>query len=117
VHELSLAQGLLRCCSVHLGDPPGRIACVRLAVGELSAVESDLLRFAWEAVTMGGPHEGARLDIEWHMARQRCEACELAPERTAGAWLPSCPGCGQPLRVEGGQELEVLRMECIPADV
>jgi hydrogenase nickel incorporation protein HypA/HybF len=117
MHEMSLAQGVLRRCAAHLGDPPGRIARVRLAVGELSAVEPDLLRFAWEAVTTGGPHAGARLDIEWRMARQRCAACDLAPERAAGAWSPSCPRCDGPLHIEGGQELDVLEMEFIPASV
>ena len=110
MHELSLAQDVLRTCVARLPATAGRIERVRIAVGELSAVEPRLLGYAWEAVTAGGPHAGSLLEIEWCPARQVCDACGASPERPAGSWHRLCPNCGQPLRVEGGRELTVLEM-------
>lgn len=109
MHELGLAEDVLRACAAKL-PAAAHLERVRLAVGELAAVEPDLLRFAWTAVTEGGPHAGAVLEIEWRPARQVCEACGDVPERASGSWLRLCPRCARPLRVDGGQELDVLEL-------
>jgi len=109
VHELSLASEVYRLCRSRVERPAAsRIDRVTLAIGELAAVEPDLLRYAWEAVTAEGPDAGAVLEIEWREASQVCDGCGARPERAAPAWLMSCPGCGRPLRIEGGRELDVL---------
>ena len=108
MHELSLVTEIYETCRSRM-DADGRIESVRLAIGELSAVEPDLLQFAWEAVTEGGPDAGSRLDVEWRPARQVCEGCHEFAERQTGSWLRHCPRCGQPLRIEGGQELDILQ--------
>lgn len=111
MHELSIAEALLEVCerevTAHGGGTIER-ACV--AVGELSGVEPDLLRFAWEAVVAGGPHAGAALDVEFRPASQTCGDCGEIATRAAGSWMRICPECGQPLRVEGGDELDLLRV-------
>ena len=106
MHELGLAHDVLRACAAQV-PAGGRITRVRLIVGDLAAVEPDLLRFGWQAVVEGTPHAGSVLEIDWRPARQVCEACGEIPERAAGSWLKLCPRCERPLRVEGGQELEV----------
>jgi hydrogenase nickel incorporation protein HypA/HybF len=93
---------------------PGRLEEVRVAVGELSAVEPELLKFAWEAVTAGGRDAAARLEIDWRVSRQNCEACGEIQERPAGSWLPLCPRCGGPLAIEGGRELDILQISFTP---
>jgi hydrogenase nickel incorporation protein HypA/HybF len=94
----------------------GRIESVRVAVGELAAVEPELLRFAWEAVVAGGPHAGSELEVVWCPATQNCSRCGEVEGRTAGSWLRICPGCGLPLEVSGGDELDVLELKFTPAD-
>lgn len=89
------------------GHGGGRLASVKVLVGELSAIEPDLLTFAWVAITSGGPDAGARLDVEWRAARQTCHACGEIPERAKGTWLKLCPRCGGGLRIEGGDELDI----------
>lgn len=117
MHELGIASEAHRICRANLADPARmRLVRVRLAVGELSAVEPDLLRFAWEAVVAGGPDEGCTLEIDWRPARQVCETCGEAAGRAPGSWLRLCPRCGQPLRVEGGQELDVVQFEAEPRE-
>jgi hydrogenase nickel incorporation protein HypA/HybF len=109
MHELSIAAEIYRVCRREVeARGAGRLEEVRVAVGELSAVEPDLLAFAWEAVVAGGPDCEARLEIEWHPARQRCPDCGDVAERQAGSWMRLCPDCGAPLCLEGGKDLDIL---------
>ena len=115
MHELGIATEAYRTCRAALeAREPGRIERVRMVVGELSAVEPELLRFAWEAVTDGGPDEGARLEVDWRPARQICQECGEVAERAPGSWLRLCPRCDEPLRLEGGNELHVLDFDFTP---
>jgi Zn finger protein HypA/HybF involved in hydrogenase expression len=92
------------------GHGRGRIVSVKVAVGELSAVEPGLLARAFEALVLGGPDEGARLEIDWRPARQTCAACGDDRPRSCGTWMRLCSRCGLPLRVEGGADLDVLQV-------
>ena len=108
MHETGIAQEIYaisrRTADEHGG---GRLQSVKVIVGELSAIEPDLLAFAWEAVTSGSPDAASRLDMEWRAARQICAACGEIPERASGTWWKICPRCGGALRIEGGDELDV----------
>jgi len=111
MHELSIAteiRRVSRAAVAHEGE--GRLEEVVVAVGELSGIEPELLVRAWEALTAGGPDAGSRLRVEWRRARQHCPSCGEAKRRGEGSWLRLCPDCGMPLRVEGGSELDVLRV-------
>ena len=115
VHELGLASEIHRQCRARLaGRGAVRLERVRLRLGELAAVEPDLLRFAWEAVVAGGPDRAALLEVEWCPARQVCEACGAEAARTPRAWVSSCPRCGGSLRIEGGQELDLVEFAFAP---
>jgi hydrogenase nickel incorporation protein HypA/HybF len=94
----------------------GRLLAVKVIVGELSAIEPDLLAFAWEAVTAGSADAAARIDVEWHAARQICGGCGEIAERAPGTWLRLCPRCGGALRIEGGDELDVRDVTIEDAD-
>ncbi len=108
MHELSLAAEVHRIARGAAEDRGGgALESVTVVVGELAAVEPDLLEFAWQAVVAGSEDEGARLTIEWRPVRQLCSACGEVPERAAGSWLRLCPRCNEPLAVSGGDELEV----------
>ncbi len=111
MHELSIAEEIYRTSKRAVAaHGPGRLERVRVAVGELTAIEPDLLGFAWQAVTGDGPDSGSVLDVEWHPARQFCSACNGDKPRAQGSWLRLCPDCGLPLAVTGGQELDVLQV-------
>lgn len=111
MHEAAIAQAILETSHKVMAEHGGtRIVRVKVAVGELSAVEPELLRYAWEAATTQGPAEGSVLEVDFRPARQVCPACGPV-ERTPGAWVPLCLACGSPLVVEGGRELDLLQVE------
>lgn len=111
MHEMSLAVEIYRTCREAVAEHgEGRLERVRLAVGELAAVEPDLIAFAWQAVTADGPDQGCTLEVTWCPARQHCPACDAPKQRGEGSWLRLCPDCGAPLLVEGGDELDVLEV-------
>jgi hydrogenase nickel incorporation protein HypA/HybF len=111
VHETGLAFEVYRIATeTARANGGGRLTSVSLRVGELSAVEPELIVYAWEAAIAGGPDEGARLEVEWRAAEQTCPTCGAVAERAAGSWLRLCPGCETPLRVVGGDELDVMRV-------
>ena len=117
VHEMSIAVEIHRISRAAVDQRGGQLESVRVAVGELSAIDPQLLRYAWEALTHDGPDEGAELDVEWHPARQFCASCDEDKQRSEGSWLRICPDCGMPVQVEGGRELDVLRVSWRSDDV
>ncbi len=115
MHETGVAIEIYR-ASLQASEAygPGRLEHVRVAVGELSAVDPELLAYAWEAVVAGTRDEGCPLDVAWQRARQSCAACGQDKERAEGSWLPVCPDCGEFLTVEGGRELDLLQVSYLP---
>lgn len=114
MHELSIATELLRLCRERLAAGQ-RLRSVRIVIGELASLEPDLLRFAWQAVTSGSVDDAAMLEVTWSPARQSCASCGDVAERQPGTWLRLCPGCGQPLHVRGGDELDLIGVCAEPA--
>ncbi len=111
MHELSVATELYLGLRAELDERGGgRLLVAAITVGELAAIEPDLLRFAWEAVTAESCDQGARLEIEWRTVIQRCPACGPIAERVSGSWMRLCPSCKAPLQLEGGHELEITSL-------
>jgi hydrogenase nickel incorporation protein HypA/HybF len=111
VHELSVAIELLRAARAEAdARGGGRIESLRVEVGELSGVEPELLATAFEAVAEDGPDAGAALTIDWIPSRQTCPGCGPIAERQPGRWLRLCPRCAGPLLVQGGDELDLVRL-------
>ncbi len=108
---MGIALEIHRVCREVLAEHGGgRLEVVRMAIGELSAIEPELLGYAWQAVVADGPDADARLDITWCPARQHCSTCNEDKHRSEGSWLRICPDCAMPLEVSGGDELDVLEV-------
>lgn len=108
VHESSIAFSILETARGLAGR--GQLESIRVAIGELSSVEPELLRFAWEAAVAGSTHEKSELQIDWRPARQFCPRCNEVKLREPENWVIHCPDCGEALRIEGGYELEILEI-------
>jgi hydrogenase nickel incorporation protein HypA/HybF len=119
VHELSIATALYDGCRAEIergGGGGGVLSAVRVAVGERSGVEPQLLEVAWRAITDGGRDDGAELSIDWCPCEQTCAACGTIEQRQPGAWLRLCPSCESPLRVEGGDQLDITEIRFEPEE-
>jgi hydrogenase nickel incorporation protein HypA/HybF len=112
MHEMGIALEVYEQCRQAVSEyGPGRLETISLAVGELSAVEPELIVFAWEAVTADTVDAASRIEVRWCPARQTCASCGLIEARVEGSWLRLCPKCSMPLLVEGGDELDIERIE------
>jgi hydrogenase nickel incorporation protein HypA/HybF len=111
VHEAGLMQAALDLAT----DAARRVGAsavrrVVLRVGAMSGVDSDALRFAFDALAPGALGPAAVLEVEEIPARCRCPGCggEFEPDDV----VFRCPACGtigsELLR---GGELELARVE------
>ena len=76
MHEMSIAQSVLDIILQESQDHEvNRVLSVELKVGELSAVETESLRFCFDLLTKGTVAEGARLNIERVQVTCRCRDC------------------------------------------
>jgi hydrogenase nickel incorporation protein HypA/HybF len=111
MHEMSIAQSLLE---IILQESQThqvmRVLSVALQVGELSAVETESLRFCFELVCQGTLVEGARLEIERVPVTCRCRDCNH--EFTVEDLWFACHSCGsKDLDILSGKELRIESFE------
>jgi hydrogenase nickel incorporation protein HypA/HybF len=116
MHELSIASGLVeKLLDFSEKNPDKKIVEVRLAVGELSHIEEEQLRFCYEAITTETALEGSKLEIEKIHAMVKCLHCLYRgrPKYWDGALsgIPvatlECPSCGKTTEATDGQECAI----------
>ena len=105
-------------------NPDKKIIEVRLAVGELSHIEDEQLRFCYEAITAETPIEGSTLHIEKIEAIVSCPQCSYhgRPKYWDGALsgipVPTleCPRCGKAAEPVEGQECAIRSIRFLEAN-
>jgi hydrogenase nickel incorporation protein HypA/HybF len=110
VHEYSLVEALVARVEAE-ARRRGAVAVHGLAVrvGELSGVDPELLRTAYETFRAGTICERAPLALSHVAASWSCPSCGKPIAR--GAVL-RCPACGEPARLDdGGDALTLDRIE------
>jgi hydrogenase nickel incorporation protein HypA/HybF len=111
MHEVGIAASVIDAVRGELGRRPGaRAVAVGLRIGELSGVESDSLRFGFDALVAGSDLDPLRLDIDFRPRLQHCLDCDSRFH--ADRYTLACPGCDS-LRGEcvSGDELEIAWIE------
>jgi len=111
MHEYSIVQALLERVDVEARARHAvAVARVRLAIGRLAGVESELLRSAFEIARTGTCCADAELEVRDVEPCWRCRDC--GTELAAGDVL-RCPACGAAARLASGDEivLESLELE------
>jgi hydrogenase nickel incorporation protein HypA/HybF len=103
MHELSIASAVVDSVLEFVAERSvKRVLTVRLAVGELSHVEEEQLRFCYMAITQETPMQDSALEIEKVPAMVRCSHCEYSgrpkywDDALSVAPIPTleCPNCG-----------------------
>lgn len=90
-----------------------RVVRVVMRIGAISGVESEALRFAFEALSPGTVADGAELVIEHAPAIAHCAECD-GDFTIEGGFIFECPEChALSGDVRSGRELELVRLELI----
>ncbi len=109
MHEYSIVQALMAQVEVEARKYRAvTVEKVELKIGELSGVEVDLLRTAFETFRERSICARASLEIEVVPARWSCPSCKELFQ--AGCRL-QCPDCRQPAQLESGDEIVLQRIE------
>ncbi len=113
MHEVSLATALLDLVHEQAAAAgASRVTRLVLEIGTLSHVDPHALRFAVDAAALGGPAEGATLEILEPEGTAYCLDCESSVAvSTRGALCPSCGGAK--LLIQGGDEMRLKEMEVV----
>ncbi len=107
MHELSIASAIvdnvLELLGTHEG---GQVIEVRLQVGELTCVETEQLKFCFEAITKDTTMEKSLLHIERVEAQVACPHCAYRGKPTywEGVATLQCPACGKAAEATEGHE-------------
>jgi hydrogenase nickel incorporation protein HypA/HybF len=116
MHELSIASGMVeKLLQFTDENPDKKIVVVRLAVGELSHIEEEQLRFCYEAIIAETPLEGSTLEVQKVDAMVSCSHCTYRgrPKYWDGALSGiavatlECPQCGKAAEPVEGKECAI----------
>jgi hydrogenase nickel incorporation protein HypA/HybF len=107
MHEMSIAESVLGIVEESARrEGLRRVREVRLEIGRLAAVETEALRFCFDAVVRGSLAEGAALEIDEVPGTAWCFRCsQTVPLAARGEACPHCGGAQ--LQVNGGTEMRV----------
>ena len=111
MHEMSLCEGVLQILQENASSQGyQRVKTVWLEIGALSGVETQAMRFGFEAVMKGTLAEGARLEIITLPGEAWCMQC--AKTVPAKQRFDACPDCGSyQLQVTAGDEMKIKELE------
>jgi len=111
MHEMSLCESVLQIMEDQASAQSfGQVKRVWLEVGQLSGVEVEALRFAFDVVTRNSIADGAGLEIIDVPGQAWCMQCGETVEVTQR--FDPCPKCGgYQLQVTGGTEMRVKELE------
>jgi hydrogenase nickel incorporation protein HypA/HybF len=109
MHEYSIVASLIdRVQQEAVAHGGTRVHRLHVRIGELSGVELDLLKTAFDTFRERTICEGAELSIEPIAATWACTDCNRNFERGA---ILRCDGCGRPARLIHGDEIVLDRIE------
>jgi hydrogenase nickel incorporation protein HypA/HybF len=111
MHELSIAQEILRIVDQYLPNPtPDSVKYVKIKVGKLANILNDSLSFCYDALTENTPLAGSKLQITELPIKILCVSCNKESEIEPPVF--ACPDCGNnQLKIISGTELQVDEIE------
>ncbi|HET7623691.1 MAG TPA: hydrogenase maturation nickel metallochaperone HypA [Verrucomicrobiae bacterium] len=122
MHELSIAatimEDVLQFVEAHQIN---KVLRVRLAIGELTCVQPEQLKFCYESVTRETAIQNSSLEIEEVSALVKCPHCSYAGppkywmDSLTDAPVPTlqCPDCGRATEAEQGHECVIKTIQYV----
>ncbi len=109
MHELPVAQNILKIALRHAGDAQ-RITRINLVIGDLSSIVGDSVKFYWDLISKETLAEGSELQFDRIKTRFYCNDCEHEFEPINREF--KCPECGSfQAKVIAGKEFLVESIE------
>jgi len=111
MHEMSLCEGVVQLIEDQARQQKfSRVKTVWLEIGALAGVETEAMRFSFEAVARGTIADGSKLEIIDVPGRARCPACDRDVQ--VSVRYDDCPVCGHyPLEIIAGEEMRIKELE------
>jgi hydrogenase nickel incorporation protein HypA/HybF len=110
MHEMSIAGSMLEAVRAESVRHNAHVLAVGVKIGELSGVDSESLRFCFDALVQDTDLAPLSLQIERLAWRNRCRQC--AQDFAVLEYRTECPRCGSTdTEMASGQELEFAYME------
>jgi hydrogenase nickel incorporation protein HypA/HybF len=125
MHELSIASAVVDSVLEFVAERSiKRVIAVRLAVGELSHVEEEQLRFCYTAITQETRIRDSALEVERVPALVRCHHCDYSgrpkywEDALSAAPVPTlqCPTCGGAVEPVEGNDCAIKSIRFISDD-
>lgn len=115
MHEVGIAMTVLETVlKTAKGYDQNGVTDVYLTVGQLRAIEPEVMRFCWATVSQGTIADGARLHINYVDAKGRCDTCTCVFGASDLVFVcPQCQGCN--VKTTQGNELlldRIVMAEC-----
>lgn len=112
MHELSYATSILNTILEHVNNMDKKITKVSkisLEIGELTFINFEQLKFAFEVIAESTICEGAELEVEYIKPHIVCKDCGYEGNLEAtDEFEVVCPECGSlSLKIEGGKEFNI----------
>ncbi|MCR4941455.1 MAG: hydrogenase maturation nickel metallochaperone HypA [Campylobacter sp.] len=113
MHELSIAQDLIRLCEENVAKAEAKkVLVVHIKIGRLSGVESHYLKTAFDVCKLESVCADAELVIKEQNVVIECLDCGQESELGKNEFV--CPKCSsQNLRVIDGEEMYLTRLELV----
>ncbi len=111
MHELALAQNILKTALAELKQYPGvRLKKIRIVVGQQHAIVPENMHWAYAALIADTPAAGSTLDIKIRPLAARCRSCGWQGALPPHQYL--CGRCGAvDVELNGGDELYLESLE------
>jgi hydrogenase nickel incorporation protein HypA/HybF len=111
MHEVSIANAIVQIIQEALpDDKAGYISAVHIRVGQLSAIETDALLFAFDIVKSKTPLSRAALHIEIIEGKGECSDCGTVFPMTN--YATPCPNCNSYLiKIIQGKDMKVVSFD------
>ena len=111
MHEMSLCEGILQILEDNAKSQQfKKVKTIWLEIGALAGVETEAMKFCFDAVTKGTLADQASLEIINKPGLAWCMKCSKNVEVTQR--FDECPDCGgYQLQVVAGDEMKIKELE------
>lgn len=111
MHELSITRNIVAIVAERAAGQ--RVTRVRLAIGRLSAIQPEAIRFCFDICAAGTVAAGAVLEIIEVPGRARCQGCGAEIELLIP--VGRCSACSTgTLKLIAGEEMLIKEIETVP---